>query len=150
MNTSLANAIEESFYLFFPLLCLALGKVIVPVLISFIAIGPFARVAFSANEIWADKSSLSCLDAISIGCLAALLVQHVRWRPLFTQLAGTAMVLLVMVFRRQTGVSSASTGAASTSRCSRWERDCFQSRSRSGGCRRGAVCAAAILWAQQL
>ncbi len=96
-------SIEETFYLFFPLLCRSLGQAIVPILLSFIVIGPFARVAFSENEIWADKSWLSCLDAISIGCLAALLAQRVRLRPLLPLLAGAALVLLVMVFRTQTG-----------------------------------------------
>ena len=75
-NVLWSLSVEEAFYLAFPLLCmlaLATGERLLKLtLLLFVALGPFARVAFPDNEIWADHSYLSCLDGIAIGCLAAL------------------------------------------------------------------------------
>jgi peptidoglycan/LPS O-acetylase OafA/YrhL len=96
-------SVEETFYLFFPLLCRRLGKGIVPVLLAFIVAGPFTRVALGNDEIWSDKSYLSCMDAISIGILAALVADKIRGKALLlAQIAGLALMLLVMGFRKQT------------------------------------------------
>lgn len=66
-------SVEEGFYLLFPLACLLPGRrSLIILLLAFIAIGPFARVGLTDNEIWADKSYLSGADAIAFGCLAAL------------------------------------------------------------------------------
>jgi peptidoglycan/LPS O-acetylase OafA/YrhL len=58
------------------------------------------------NEMWADHSYLSCMDAIALGCLAAIAVRRFplgRRVSLTVRLAGLALILLVTVFRRQCG-----------------------------------------------
>lgn len=73
-------SVEEMFYLFFPLL----GRIacrqrnFIAILLLFVALGPFARTVFSDNELWKDHSYLSCMDGIALGCLAALVAQHIR------------------------------------------------------------------------
>jgi peptidoglycan/LPS O-acetylase OafA/YrhL len=101
-------SIEEMFYLFFPLLCARLGYGLVPVLLAFVAAGPLTRLSLQSigNDIWADRSYLSCMDAISIGVLVALVAGRVRgvWLML-AQAAGGALLLLVMVFHRQAAIA---------------------------------------------
>ena len=59
-NVLWSLSVEEAFYLAFPLLCmlaLATGERLLKLtLLLFVALGPFARVAFPDNEIWADHS----------------------------------------------------------------------------------------------
>jgi peptidoglycan/LPS O-acetylase OafA/YrhL len=74
-------SVEESFYLFFPLLARLLGrtKVFSVVLLGFVALGPLARTIFAhGNGIWEEQSYLGGMDAIALGCLTALLVCRVR------------------------------------------------------------------------
>jgi peptidoglycan/LPS O-acetylase OafA/YrhL len=101
-------SIEEMFYLFFPLLCARLGYGLVPVLLAFVVAGPLTRLSLQSigNDIWADRSYLSCMDAISIGVLVALAADRVRgaWLIL-AQAAGCALLLLVMVFHRQAAIA---------------------------------------------
>jgi peptidoglycan/LPS O-acetylase OafA/YrhL len=67
-------SVEEVFYLFFPIACLLTRsrKALVPLLAVFVTIGPFARTVFTHNQYWADNGYLSCMDAIALGCLAAI------------------------------------------------------------------------------
>ena len=74
-------SVEEMFYLFFPLLCYALLRwrggqsIFFAILISLIAMGPFARTVWTANnDIWAEKSYLGGTDCIALGCLTAMLI----------------------------------------------------------------------------
>lgn len=108
-NVLWSLSIEEAFYLAFPLICmltLAAGRrALIVALLLFVGLGPFARAAFSANEIWADHAYLSGMDGIAIGCLAALYAacparcaRHGR-RLL---LAGTALFSLVFLLRKTT------------------------------------------------
>lgn len=97
-------SVEEVFYLFFPVICfLTRGRaVLVAVLLAFVAIGPFARTVLTQNEMWADKGYLSGMDAIALGCLAAMIAARVRLRPAALtalQVIGTALVLLIMTAR---------------------------------------------------
>ena len=98
---------KKAFYLAFPLLCmlaLATGERLLKLtLLLFVALGPFARVAFTDNEIWADHSYLSCLDGIAIGCLAALYSARARHVPtrLF-MLCGGVLFALVFFLRKAT------------------------------------------------
>jgi peptidoglycan/LPS O-acetylase OafA/YrhL len=101
-------SVEEMFYLFFPLVCLALlrfrrGEMFfVALLIAFLIIGPFARTS-AFNEIWKDDSYLGGVDAIALGCLTAMLVHALRTRRkqlsqvwlVLTQLSGAALLLLI-------------------------------------------------------
>lgn len=72
---SLSN--EEMFYLFFPLVCLLTRtrRWLVAVLAVFVIVGPFARTGFTQNEYWKDNGYLSCMDAIAIGCMAAIFAE---------------------------------------------------------------------------
>jgi peptidoglycan/LPS O-acetylase OafA/YrhL len=97
-------SVEEVFYLFFPLLCrwTKLRPVFVAVLLIFVALGPLARTILTKNELWADYGYLSSMDAIALGCLAALMHPALKaGRSLVwaLRLTGAAMILLVMTAR---------------------------------------------------
>ena len=101
-------SVEEMFYLCFPLACFALrgGRALIPLLLAFVAAGPFARTVFTHNEMWADHSYLSCMDAIALGCMAAMAVRLIPMSSAVTlgvRLTGLAMMILVTCFRRQCG-----------------------------------------------
>ena len=76
-------SIEETFYLFFPLVCAALMRarhglaLLVAVLLAFVAMGPFARGVWTmALPVWNEKSYLGGMDGIALGCLTALLTHR--------------------------------------------------------------------------
>lgn len=97
-------SVEEVFYLFFPLICfLTRGRAaLITVLLAFVVIGPFARTVLTNNEMWMDKGYLSGMDAIALGCLAAMIAARWRLRPatlVALQVIGTVMVLIVMTAR---------------------------------------------------
>ncbi|PRD50961.1 acyltransferase family protein [Phyllobacterium myrsinacearum] len=100
-------AVEEMFYFVFPLLCLIArtpGR-LVAMLCVFVVLGPLARTVLTDNDLWADKSYLSGVDAIALGCIAALVSQRVRDRPALRGAclaAGVLLFALIFVFRRQT------------------------------------------------
>jgi peptidoglycan/LPS O-acetylase OafA/YrhL len=73
-------SVEEMFYLFFPLVCLTLKKPshFILAMLIFIILGPFARTIFTNNDMWSDHSYLSCMDGIAIGCIAALIANHIK------------------------------------------------------------------------
>lgn len=93
-NVLWSLSIEEAFYLAFPLICLlslAAGRrALVLALLLFVVLGPFARVAFTNNEIWADHAYLAGMDGIAIGCLAALYAT----RPAACGQAGRKLLLV--------------------------------------------------------
>jgi len=75
-------SVEEMFYLFFPILCWVFArrlgrfggatKFLVPLLLLFVVLGPFARTVFAhGNEVWEEYSYLGGMDAIALGCLTA-------------------------------------------------------------------------------
>ncbi len=69
---------------------------------TFVAVGPFARTVLTRNELWADYGYLSCMDAIALGCLAAMIAARWRFRPATLralQIIGAALVLLIMTAR---------------------------------------------------
>jgi len=94
-------SVEEMFYLFFPLICrfLGKGKLLIPLLMAFVAIGPFARsVAFNHNPVWREYSYLGGMDAIALGCLTALLVARVHFsRPARWGLGSIGIAAMVFV-----------------------------------------------------
>lgn len=89
-------SVEEVFYLFFPLLCLALReqKHLMFVMFALIVLGPLARTQFTDNEIWSDHSYFSCMDGIAIGCLAAMFADKVK----SIQLSRSLFVLGILLF----------------------------------------------------
>lgn len=112
-------SVEETFYLFFPLICriFGKGKLLTALLLIFVFLGPFARAkAFNPNPVWREYSYLGGMDAIALGCLTALLLSRVqlsrRWRWLLG-CTGGAIMLLCLCFTlqpwfwrlEQTGVS---------------------------------------------
>jgi peptidoglycan/LPS O-acetylase OafA/YrhL len=91
-------SVEEMFYLFFPIACLLLArrKLLIPLLCCFVALGPFARTVFThGNDIWQEKSYLGGMDAIALGCLAAMLSSRVIFSPKARRVAGTVGVALM-------------------------------------------------------
>jgi peptidoglycan/LPS O-acetylase OafA/YrhL len=100
-------SIEEAFYLFFPLVCIALHseRAIAIALLVFIVIGPFSRVFDAASEPWDEYAYLSCMDGIAFGCLAALLQARCAISRGALHIAfagGIAMMTLVIAFRSTT------------------------------------------------
>jgi peptidoglycan/LPS O-acetylase OafA/YrhL len=92
-------SIEEMFYLFFPIVAriFGRGKLLVILLISFLALGPFARTIWShGNEIWQEYSYLGRMDAIALGCLTALVVSRYKFsrRALGTMLFVGSILLI--------------------------------------------------------
>jgi peptidoglycan/LPS O-acetylase OafA/YrhL len=106
-------SVEEMFYLFFPLLCLALLRwkrgmaVFVLVLLALVAMGPFARTIWTTNPIWQGTSYLGGISLIAPGCLTALLADWLqRVKPAWAsgrvmmavQIAGVLMMLVIAVW----------------------------------------------------
>jgi peptidoglycan/LPS O-acetylase OafA/YrhL len=86
-------SVEEMFYIFFPLTCRLLrrGKLFIALLLAFVVLGPFGRTMFAhGNEVWREYSYLGGMDAISLGCLTAILTAERR-------LGRSALVALVGV-----------------------------------------------------
>jgi peptidoglycan/LPS O-acetylase OafA/YrhL len=100
-------SVEETFYLLFPLACLALRSPAAMLLglLPLIAIAPFNRVWLQGIVPWDDTAYLSCMDGIALGCIAGWLSER---RPLDRSRARIAMsvgvvgVLLIIVFRQTT------------------------------------------------
>lgn len=99
-------SVEETFYLFFPWVCRFAGRarLLVPLLLAFVAAGPFARTVLSrGNEVWRETSYLGGMDAIALGCLTALLLARapLSLRALrASALLGSAILVLTLGFPR--------------------------------------------------
>ena len=108
-------SVEEMFYLFFPLICVALLRLrrgmplFIAFLLVFAAMGPFARTVWTTNPIWQEKTYLGGMDGIALGCLCALgtdvllrLSEERRkaWsiRLIALEVVGSAMILLIAVW----------------------------------------------------
>jgi peptidoglycan/LPS O-acetylase OafA/YrhL len=101
-------SVEEMFYLFFPIVARLFdrGKLLVVLLLGFVALGPFSRTIFAhGNEVWKEYSYLGGMDAIALGCLTALLVSRVRFPRLALWMlgtVGTALLILSLCFSLRT------------------------------------------------
>jgi len=99
-------SVEETFYVFFPLLCRLPGRgkpwLLTALLLTFVLLGPFARTTFAdGNEVWQEYSYLGGMDAIALGCLTALALSQTRLRPPMSRLLGglgTAMLMFILGF----------------------------------------------------
>ncbi|HEX4029423.1 MAG TPA: acyltransferase [Terracidiphilus sp.] len=103
-------SVEEMFYLFFPLLCIALLRkqwsrpVFFALLFGLVVFGPFARMPwYTTNKIWNYQSYLGNVDNIALGCLTAMLADRLmrlswfvqsQW-PRICEWVGVALMLLV-------------------------------------------------------
>lgn len=74
-------SVEEVFYFIFPLCCIITRKKqwLILALTIMVISGPFARISIHSNDIWQDRSYLSCMDGIALGCMAAFLTH--RYQP---------------------------------------------------------------------
>ena len=96
-------SVEEMFYLFFPLVARCLGRsyFFLFILLSFVAIGPFARTVFArGNELWSEQSYLGGMDAIALGCLTALLVRGVPFSRMLLRVfaaVGATLILSILI-----------------------------------------------------
>jgi peptidoglycan/LPS O-acetylase OafA/YrhL len=98
-------SIEEVFYFFFPIVCIVCRKewqfaTLIPI---FLIISPFARtVWFPGNEL-ADHNHMAYLDAISLGCIAAVVAKRIEINKSFLTaiaLFGWFLFLLLMIFKK--------------------------------------------------
>jgi peptidoglycan/LPS O-acetylase OafA/YrhL len=95
-------SVEEMFYLFFPLVCVVLRRTkwLVAFLLTFVVLGPFARTVWShGNPVWQEYSYLGGMDAIALGCLAAISVARGRRfsRLVLWTIGGAGVGLLTFV-----------------------------------------------------
>ena len=106
-------SVEEMFYLFFPLICVAflsdqspLRRIGWPLLFGLAAtllvLGPWARTVWIPDELGQEKSYLGGMNAIAMGCLTALLCDRmsrsVRLRRVWLYLAETLGWVLIAWF----------------------------------------------------
>jgi peptidoglycan/LPS O-acetylase OafA/YrhL len=109
-------SVEEVFYLGFPLLCRLPGggRLLNVVLLGFALIGPFARTVFAhGNEVWQEYSYLGGMDAIALGCLAAMLCFGRSWSTLALRVLGT-LGITILVFSFGCSIFANSLGLART------------------------------------
>ena len=98
-------SIEEVFYLFFPLVCIFIGKekYFTILVIAFLILSPFARTVWYPGNELADRNYFAYLDALSVGCLSALIAKRIKTNKLELSvilLTGWGLFLFVMVMRR--------------------------------------------------
>ncbi len=107
-------SIEETFYLFFPLLCLLVKteRQFIAIVAIFLLISPYARTSLYPGNELGDKNHLAYLDAIAMGCVAAILSKR-DWLPHkaipWLTAIGWIFVVAVVLFKRivyQAGLSS--------------------------------------------
>ncbi|MGI4830514.1 MAG: acyltransferase family protein [Janthinobacterium lividum] len=106
-------SVEEMFYLFFPLLCVALlrkrqtAPAFPIVLICLLVLGHYARSpAYTDNKVWMYQSYLGNIDKIALGCLFALFANHLGSKPRASKaslaygfsLTGAAVLLLSVIW----------------------------------------------------
>lgn len=116
-------SIEEMFYLFFPIACIVLARrgrwgmsVWFGLALALVALGPFARVAWSHTDLQTENSYLAGMSDIAVGCVAAWLTDWVqrngrvpRRRTLvLLQAAGWVPILFFATWPRWHWVHSAS------------------------------------------
>lgn len=97
-------SVEETFYLLFPLACLALRSRLALLLglLPLIFIAPFYRLWVQDLEPWGEYAYLCCMDGIALGCIAGWLSER---RPLqasaarIAMFAGAALVLFMLICR---------------------------------------------------
>jgi peptidoglycan/LPS O-acetylase OafA/YrhL len=97
-------SVEETFYLFFPLLCLLLKseKLVLLPIFALIVIGPFYRVSIAGQEPWEEYAYFACMDGIAFGSLAALISARLKPAKGILRIGlgiGVGLIVLVICFR---------------------------------------------------
>ena len=100
-------SVEETFYVLFPPLCLAMRRErgLLICMLALIVIGPLNRMALMGQDPWEDYAYLSCMDGIAFGCIAAWITARIRLSRSTMRavmVLGVMAVMLIVVFRRQT------------------------------------------------
>src|ERR1700720_1487178 len=96
-------SVEEMFYLFFPVVALFFSRrnLFPPILLCFVALGPFARTILArGNDIRSEQSYLGGMDAIALGCLTALLVRRVGFSRIALRVltaVGATLIVSILV-----------------------------------------------------
>jgi peptidoglycan/LPS O-acetylase OafA/YrhL len=98
-------SIEEVFYLFFPLLCiLCRNERNFIILISvFLIISPFARTTWYPGNELGDHNHFAYFDAISLGCIAAIVNKRVKFSRYMLNaisVAGWILMVMIIAFRK--------------------------------------------------
>lgn len=97
-------SIEESFYLFFPIICLFLKREwqFVMILLLFLILSPWARTQLYLGNELADKNHLAFIDSIALGCMTAIIIKKLtlsKWLNWTFLIVGWSMVVLILVFK---------------------------------------------------
>lgn len=98
-------SIEEFFYFFFPIVCFFCRKEwhFAALVSVFLLISPFARTTWYPGNELADKNHFAYLDAISLGCIAALVSSRIDIKKnalLIIKAAGWSLFILAFFFRK--------------------------------------------------
>lgn len=98
-------SIEETFYLLFPIACLALRRPVALFIgmLPLVVIAPFYRVWVQDLTPWDEYAYLSCMDGIALGCFAGWLSERKPLGPLRGRIAmttGAAAALFIILFRK--------------------------------------------------
>jgi peptidoglycan/LPS O-acetylase OafA/YrhL len=104
-------SIEETFYLFFPLVSLLFfcgGRIgrwaWITFALTLFALGPFARVVWAKNDLQAENSYLAGMASIALGCMTAYVVERLSHRTMRTawlraiEISGWAGILLIAIW----------------------------------------------------
>jgi peptidoglycan/LPS O-acetylase OafA/YrhL len=92
-------SVEEMFYLFFPWAARLLGRrrLLVPLLLVLVAIGPLARLkGINPNPVWREYSYMGGMDAIALGCMTAMVLGRRRLPARAVRLCGWAGAALLV------------------------------------------------------
>jgi peptidoglycan/LPS O-acetylase OafA/YrhL len=92
-------SVEETFYFAFPWVCriFGRGKLLIALLLVFVALGPFGRsVLTHGNPVWREYSYLGGMDAIAMGCLTAIALDGRRLSSAWLRLLGVAGGVLLV------------------------------------------------------
>jgi peptidoglycan/LPS O-acetylase OafA/YrhL len=98
-------SVEETFYLLFPLACLALRRpaALFAGMLPLIVIAPFYRVWVQDLVPWDEYAYLACMDGIALGCLAGWLSERKPLSQAHGRVAmaiGAAAALFIIFFRK--------------------------------------------------
>jgi peptidoglycan/LPS O-acetylase OafA/YrhL len=98
-------SIEEVFYFFFPVLCFFCRKEwhFVVLISAFLIISPFARTVWYPGNEMGDRNHFAYLDAISLGCIAAIISKRIEFKNnhlIIIAAIGWLLFSVVMFFRK--------------------------------------------------